>query len=112
MLSTKERIRKSTLLIAVLTVSAVIIPLSMFLYTSVRNNKVVGEIDGAKLNYNGRTYIESFDNVDRLVGSCIGSAVYLDTESKTKLYILRDNNNYIYTRSLHDYRLYELEGAD
>ena len=100
---------KIKIITIVISVIALIAVLGFPLANIYRSSRIVGEIDGARLIYNGKTYIETYESDIKSSSRCLGKAVFVGEDSTVKLYYAQDDKECIVASMFLDRRVYRLE---
>lgn len=93
--------------IVVIVVLVIVLSVFSFLLSMYNANRTVGYVEGNKIYYNGKVYVENFENFTFELGKCKGSVLWKDDNHKSKIYDIRGNPNYIVLSMITDYRIYK-----
>ncbi len=101
-----------TCLVAGIISAVIFLPILIFSVHTLITGRVVGEVRGGTLYYNGEVYERVYENIEINVGGCLGSVVQEDG-SRIKIYKLKGYPEYIYLSFIvyQDYSLYKLKST-
>lgn len=87
---------------------AIVLCCSSLLLSMHHNNKIVGYVEGGKIYYNNCIYMESYETFEFEVGRCIGTVEWIDENTRSKIYKVKNKPDYIYLSMMLDHRIYKI----
>ena len=94
-----------TVRISILVIFSIVVLL--FIGKLVYDNRIVATVDGTIVYYNGSTYEEVFEVFETKTSHCLGTLEWQD-KSKSKIWAIHGNPEYIYVSFFIDHRIYKM----